>query len=314
MSHSVIRRHELLAATLDLGGAPLDLADYATTGLRVVCSAPSGAGKTNAGLVLAEQLSEQGWVSVLIDPEGELAALYGAPVADPEALREALLSRQQAILVVSAPDHHAFLPFGEVILEVADAQREPIFLMLDEGQLFSSGKKRADGMGATADLINRIAETGRKRSLDLFVTSHRFSGSLHRSLFANKTLTLVGMQQDPTAWSTLAPLCRAAQLDYADLATLNPGEFYVFSRRGVEKMRMPMAKALAQVALKARPAKPVLPGNFVQWDRAIRALKEDALEALTPEVTALLGAITGLTSAQIQTGNRALADERALRA
>ena len=66
MSHAVIQRDEMLTAQLDLGGAPIDLAEYATTGLLAVAVGPRGMGKTNAGLLMAEQLAAQGWVSVLI--------------------------------------------------------------------------------------------------------------------------------------------------------------------------------------------------------------------------------------------------------
>jgi hypothetical protein len=89
MKRSVIRRDEMLGATLELGGTPIALDEYATTGLLSVAIGPRGNGKTNAGLLMAEQLSEQGWVSVLIDPENELESLYGDAVADPDALREA---------------------------------------------------------------------------------------------------------------------------------------------------------------------------------------------------------------------------------
>jgi hypothetical protein len=72
MDHrTVIQRTEMFGATLALGGAPIDLSDYATTGLLAVAVGPRGNGKTNAGLLMAEQLSAQGWVSVLIDPEGD---------------------------------------------------------------------------------------------------------------------------------------------------------------------------------------------------------------------------------------------------
>jgi len=88
MKRNVIRRDEMLGATLELGGTPIALDEYATTGLLSVAIGPRGNGKTNAGLLLmAEQLSEQGWVSVLIDPENELESVYGDAVADPEALR-----------------------------------------------------------------------------------------------------------------------------------------------------------------------------------------------------------------------------------
>ena len=84
---------------------------------------------------------------------------------------------------------------------VADAERKPIFLLIDETQLFSSSRRRSKGMGDTADILNKMFETGRKRALDVFITTHRFSGSLHRSLFTNKNLTLVGAPTKPLATS-----------------------------------------------------------------------------------------------------------------
>jgi hypothetical protein len=45
---SVFRREEFLNAKLALGDATIDLADYATTGIRAVVVGPSGIGKTNA--------------------------------------------------------------------------------------------------------------------------------------------------------------------------------------------------------------------------------------------------------------------------
>ncbi len=51
---------------------------------------------------MGEQLAAQGWVSVLIDPENELEALYGDAVAGPDALRRTLASRDTPIVVVNA--------------------------------------------------------------------------------------------------------------------------------------------------------------------------------------------------------------------
>lgn len=66
MTCSVIRRTEMFEARLDLGGQPIELSEYATTGLVALAVAPRGQGKTNAGLLIGEQLAAQGWVSVYI--------------------------------------------------------------------------------------------------------------------------------------------------------------------------------------------------------------------------------------------------------
>lgn len=314
MSRAIVKRTEMMNAVLNLGGAPIDLADYATTGLLGLAVAPRGNGKTNAGLLIAEQLSAQGWVSVLVDPEDELASLYGDPVSDENELAQLLESRKKPIVVVSAQSAYDFVPYGQAILDAADQHRKPLYVFIDEGQLFSASKKRTDGVGAAADLIGQFAERGRKRALDLFITAHRYTGTIHRTLFSNKNLTLVGCQEDPTAWSNLAQQFRASGIDYKDLNALAPAEFICFSRRGVEKVKMPMAEALKKVAPKARTIKRTLPATYSQWDRAMRSIPTDRLMALTDPVVQLLGTVAGLTTQQMLGGARSLGDELEARA
>lgn len=312
MPRKVINRTEMFEATLKLGGAPISLADYATTGLLAVAVGPRGNGKTNAGLLIAEQLADQGWVSILIDPESELESLYGKAMTSPEELQALMKSREKPIIVVSVKDAETFIPYGQAILETADKCREPVFVMIDEGQLFSASKKK--DIAEAAEIINQFAERGRKRALDLFITALRYTNSVHRTIFANKNLTLVGCQEDPTAWSSLAPQFRAAKIDFGDLNALAPGEFFCFSRRGVEKVRMPMAKALEKVAPKAKPTKRTLPATFSQWHRAMRDIPTERLDALSDPVVNFLGAVAGLSSQQMLSGARALQDELECRA
>jgi hypothetical protein len=309
MKRTVIIRKELEGAILDFGSVAIDLSEYATTGLRMVAVGPSGIGKTNAGLLVAEQLSRQGWVSILIDPEGELESMYGDAVRGVSELRERLAKRDQPILVVSARDASEFIPYGRMILEAAEQDRKPIFVMMDEGQAFSAPKKRKGDIGEASDIVNQFAERGRKRALDLFLTALRFTGSLHRSIFGTKNLSLIGCQEDPTAWAALAPQFRSSKIEFGDLTALAPGEFFCFSRAGAEKVRMPMAEALKRVAPKAKAAKPKLPTTFSQWDRAMRDVPTPRLRALTPPLVALLGAVAGLSPQQMLSGDRALQDE-----
>lgn len=309
MSRGVIRRSELEGAVLDFGSVAIDLSEYSTTGLRVVTVGPSGIGKTNAGLLIAEQLAAQGWICVLVDPEGEIESMYGKAVADVDELSLRLQKRDRPIVVVSAKDASEFIPYGRAILKAADEHRKPIFLMIDEGQVFSAPRKRKGDIGEAADIVNEFADRGRKRALDLFVTATRFTGSLHRTIFTHKNLSLIGRQEDPTAWASLAPQFKASKLEFNDLAALEPGEFFCFSRRGVERIRMPMAEELKRVAPKAKSVKPKLPSTFSQWDRAMREIPTPRLRALSRPAIALLGAVAGLSSQQLLSGTRALQDE-----
>ncbi len=313
---AIFRRDEFLSAAIDFGSTSIDLADYATTGLRVVAIGPSGIGKTNAGLLIAEQLSTQGWISVLMDPEGEMEALYGRHLTMPDAekLEAHLRGRHHPILVVRARDTQDFVHYGRVIMRVVDEERKPVFLLVDEGQIFSTSRRSKGLVAEASDLMNDFTERGRKRALDLFITAHRFSGTLSRSIFHNKNVTLIGRQEDPTAWSALAPQFKGSQIGFTDLAALAPGEFFCFSRRGVEKVVMPMAAALQAVAPKATIVRPALPSTFSQWDRALRAIPVERLQALTLEVCHLLGAVVGVPPEQLAAGTRALRDEVEARA
>jgi len=314
MSRSVIQRTELASAVLDFGTSAIDLSEYATMGLRMVAVGPSGIGKTNAGLLVAEQLAEQGWVCVLVDPEGEIESMYGKAVSGVDALDRRLAKRDEKFVVVAAEDATEFLPYGRAILKSADEERKPIFVMIDEGQVFSASRKRQNDIGEASDLVNQFAERGRKRALDLFLTATGFTGSLHRSIFRTKNLSLIGHQEDPTAWASLAPLFRSAKIQFNDLQALAPGEFFCFSRRGVEKVTMPMAAALKAVAPKAKAITPKLPSTFSQWDRALREMPNGRLDALTQPVVTLLAAVAGLSTQQVLSGNRALQDELETRA
>jgi hypothetical protein len=158
--------------------------------------------------------------------------------------------------------------------------------------------------------MNEFVERGRKRALDLGVTAHRFSGTLHRSVFANKNLTLVGRQEDPTAWSALAPQFKGSNIGFAELAALSPGEFICFSRRGVEKVAHADGGRARAVALKATKVRAAIPTTFSEWDQSRCARSPtDRLLAMDDDVCSFLGAVAGLTTPQLASGRRALSDE-----
>lgn len=308
-SHAVIRRSEMIGATLNVGGQPIDLSEYATTGIVGVGVGPRGCGKTNVGQLIGEQLADQGWQTILFDPENEQEQMYGEAVSGPEELRHLLMARSRKIVVVRAANAAEFVPYGRVVLEVSDLIRKPLFVVIDEGQLFSATRKRSENIGEAADIINEFVGRGRKRALDLYVTALRFTGSVHRLIFANKNLTFIGCQEDAAAWSTLAPQFKSSGIDFSDLSALAPGEFFCISRRGIDKVKTPMAEALRRVAPAAKAVKRALPATFSQWDRAMRGIPTERLQGLTDPVMTLLGKVAGLSQQQMLAGQAALQDE-----
>lgn len=311
--YALIRRDEMMNAKLRVGGQEIELAEYATTGLVAVGVGPRGCGKTNIGQLIGEQLSEQGWCTVIFDPESEMELMYGKAVEDAADLRERLELRDRKIIVVRAANAAEFVPYGKVVLEVADKIRKPILLVLDEGQLFSASRKRSESIGEAADIINDFVGRGRKRALDLYITALRYTGSVHRQIFANKNLTFIGCQEDATAWSALAPQFKSSGIDFGDLSALAPGEFFCISRRGIEKVKTPMAEALRRVAPAAKAVRRALPATFSQWDRAMRGIPSQRLEELTDPVMTLLGKVAGLSQKQMLAGQAALHDELEVR-
>lgn len=310
MKHKVIRREEMLGATLTFGDHVIELDDYATTGLRITAVGPSGTGKTSALLAIMEQLVEKGWIGVIVDPEGEVEALYpDSMVETPEALGARLRARRHKLSVISVKDAVGFMPFGEEILRVVDEVRKPVVCLIDEGQVFSSAIKRSAGLGEASDVLNDFVGRGRKRGLDMLITALGMTGSLNRKIFKSQTINLIGRQADPAEWSNLANQFRGTHIGYADLMALGPSEWFCFSRTGVEKVRMQMPASMEKVAIKARQVRPALPQTYSQWDRAMQEIPTERLKALTGPVQSFLGTIVGLTPNQMISGARALADE-----
>lgn len=318
MARKTLNRDHYAGAVVEIGPLTLQLQDYATTGLRVVTVGPSGTGKTNTGLVFAEQLALQGWVCVVMDPEGEIFDLYedrgGVLVEQAQDLAARLRSRKDPLLIVKARTGDEFVEFGSVVMEVADELRQPIFVLVDEAQMFSVARDGRKTKGEASDLINDMVERGRKRNLDLFFTAHRFAGTLHRAVFTNKNVCFIGRQEDPTGWQPLAPLFRGTSIGFSELSGLAPGEFFCFSRRGIEKVVMPMAEALAANRPPAAKVAPVRPTTFSQWDRAMRKIPREQLEQLTVPAIDLMAGIAGLSAEQIAAGYQALSDELKARA
>jgi hypothetical protein len=229
---------------------------------------------------------EQGWVSRAdrsgrrdrIDVRQGRRRRRGAARAPREA--------RSPIVVVSAEDASEFIPYGRAILEAADQDRKPIFVMMDEGQVFSAPKKR-EGRHRRGlrhrQPVRRARPQARARPLPHGAALHRLAASLD---LRHKNLSLIGCQEDPTAWAALAPQFKASKIEFGDLAGARARRVLLLQPRGVEKIRMPMAEALKRVAPKAKAIKPKLPTTFSQWDRAMREIPTPRLRRSRDPVVA----------------------------
>lgn len=85
--------------------------------------------------------------------------MYGDAVKDEEELRQCLENRNRKIVVVRAANAAEFVPYGRVVLDVADRIRKPLFVVIDEGQLSvrrasarrASAKRRTSSTNSSAE-------------------------------------------------------------------------------------------------------------------------------------------------------------------
>lgn len=188
---------------------------------RMAILAMSGAGKSNAAVLLAEQMYDAGIPWVAIDPKGDwwgmrapgrqpglpipiLGGLHGDIPLDPRGGRIVadliVDQRVTAILDVSEFDSNqqmwGFLrDFGDQLYRRKSAERWPLHLFLDEADQYLPQTTRESGnLPACLNVYLRVVTKGRQRGIGSTIVSQR-SATVHKdalymaeALFAMRTV------------------------------------------------------------------------------------------------------------------------------
>lgn len=223
----------------------------------VATIAQKGAGKSFANRGLVERLLDQGRRVVVLDPlnswwglkvmadgtPGYPIAVIGGRNADipldtskatalGAALAEGNLS---AVIDVSELRRSDLIAFAtDFLAELYRRNREPLWLVLEEADVFAPQSPAADGTRAMHDVVDQIARRGRARGFRLWTITQRPARLSKDILTQTSTLLLLRLRspQDRAAAEAWvrghAEAARASEI-IASLASLPVGEGYVWA-------------------------------------------------------------------------------------
>lgn len=215
---------------------------------RTCIIAQSGAGKSWGIAVLCERLLEAGVGFCLIDTEGEYFSLRdrfpllwigsaeGCDVeigkADIRSLmHDAICSRTAVIFDVSEIDmREEVTKFAEILYDLESALKQPYLLIVEEADKF------IPQIGTSIKKIEEISRRGRKRGLGLLVATQRPSLVAKNVLSQcnNQIIGKLSIENDLKA----VGLFFSSRKEVAELAELEPGEFFVMGGLSREKVKM----------------------------------------------------------------------------
>lgn len=278
------------------------------TGMRMAIVGRSGSGKTNTGVVMAEQMLSQGTQCVVIDPNGdwwglrskyeiivlggehgdmELSETSGAVVAD-----FVLASKHSVILDMSGfPSTAAIARFGYAFgSQLYNRNKAPLHVFLDEADIMAPQTISHDG-GPRMQCLSvwqNIARRGRKRGIGLTMISQR-PAVINKDLLTQAEPLFVHQLLSPQDLSAIEASLdyhgqdrKAAGATLKQIAALQRGQCYCLSPSLLQI-------APTQVAVRHRhtfdssaaptAADHVTVKNLVQMD--LNALKQAMKDTLT---------------------------------
>jgi hypothetical protein len=225
-------------------------AQHLVTG-RTCIIAQSGAGKSWAIAVLCERLCAAGIGFVIVDTEGEYSSLrekypvlwVGSDAQCDEDIEKvnlkdfmlrAVVNGTAVVFDVSETDlREKVAGLAEVLYEIASAHRIPYLLILEEADKFIPQAKES------IKKIEEISRRGRKRGLGLLVATQRPSFVTKNVLSQcnNQAIGKLSIENDLRA----VDLFFGSRSEVEELATLQPGEFFVMGGFARKKTRMRFA-------------------------------------------------------------------------
>jgi uncharacterized protein len=236
--------------------------------------AQKGAGKTYANRGLVERLLDGGRRTIVLDPlnswwglkamadgsPGYPVVVIGGPNGDlpldpkgGERLGTVMAeSTASVVLDVSELKRAELIAFATAFLgELYRVNRAPLWLVLEEADVFAPQSPAADGTRAMHDVVDQIARRGRARGFRLWTITQRPARLSKDVLTQTSTLLLMRLRspQDRAAageWiKGHAEPGRAAEIS-SSLASLDVGEGYVWSPdlNLLERARFPAIRTL----------------------------------------------------------------------
>lgn len=241
---------------------PLD--DYASTGERDAVLASSGMGKSYLTGVLMEETLENGGLLCVIDPEGEhftLAERYPMMIVGGEhgnlPLEESSVDLYidtmlqygfSAIFDLSDYlDYEQQQLYGVIADSLFTAEqkyRRKIRLVVEEAQIYApqrtAGGPNTKGSKKGIDPVlasQKIAKRGRKRAIDSLWATQR-PASLNKDILSQCNRFWFGGITAEQDYKAIKPFLTEAGISFADIKSLQPGEFFIYGRGQTKLIRV----------------------------------------------------------------------------
>ncbi len=239
---------------------------------RTCIIAQSGAGKSWSIAVICEQLLQARVGFCLIDTEGEYSSLRdrfhllwigSSDDCDidieranlRELMHNAICSRTAVIFDVSEIDMQEKVALlADVLYDLESGLKKPFLLIVEEADKFIPQS------GESIKKIEEISRRGRKRGLGMLVATQRPSLVTKNVLSQcnNQIIGKLSIENDLKA----VGLFFSSRKEVAELAELEPGEFFVMGGLSREKVRMRFRDRLCEhrgLTPRLVPARPVRP-------------------------------------------------------
>jgi len=241
---------------------------------RTCIIAQSGAGKSWSIAVICEQLLQARVGFCLIDTEGEYSSLRdrfhllwigSGDDCDidieranlRELMHNAICSRTAVIFDVSETNMQEKVTLlADVLYDLESGLKKPFLLIVEEADKFIPQS------GDSIKKIEEISRRGRKRGLGMLVATQRPSLVTKNVLSQcnNQVIGKLSIENDLKAVS----LFFSSRKEVAELAELEPGEFFVMGGLSREKVRMRFRDRLCEhrgLTPRLVPARPVRPAE-----------------------------------------------------
>lgn len=241
---------------------------------RTCIIAQSGAGKSWSIAVICEQLLQARVGFCLIDTEGEYSSLRdrfhllwigSGDDCDidieranlRELMHNAICSRTAVIFDVSETDMREKVTLlADLLYDLESGLKKPFLLIVEEADKFIPQS------GESIKKIEEISRRGRKRGLGMLVATQRPSLVTKNVLSQcnNQIIGKLSIENDLKA----VGLFFSSRKEVAELAELEPGEFFVMGSLSREKVKMRFRDRLCEhrgLTPKLVPARPVRPAE-----------------------------------------------------